>query len=113
MTDAQDKPQDAPKPAEATPGGALWAMGLLGAIPGLLAALAGAGWPGVLAIALGGVALLAGGTFLVKKLNLMVDGRDLSRAGADAGKTAVDLANQAADNRTEMDKLRDEKPPVQ
>lgn len=61
---------------------------------GLLGSAAGAGWPGIVAMVLLGLALPFGWGYLVKLYNRGVDKREMEKAGADAGMAAVDLANQ-------------------
>lgn len=85
---------------------------LLSALPGFIAGLAGAGWPGVIAMLLGGFGLVFGIDLGIKKLNKMIDGRDSDNAGADAGNTAVDLANQGAGNRQDIAALEQSDPPT-
>lgn len=87
-------------------------VGFLGSLPGVIAALAGAGWPGVIALSLGGIATLLGLGYLVSRINKMIDARDSQNAGADAGETATNLANQAQENRTQLDELENIDPPT-
>jgi hypothetical protein len=87
-----------------------WAA-LAGAVPGIVGAALGSGWPGIIALVLAGVALFFGYTGIIAKWNQSVDKTDADRAGADAGRTATDLANQARDVRTGLDRLEQNDPP--
>jgi hypothetical protein len=115
MSDDQKQPTE-PAQAAQTPSsegvGTKAGLALLGGLPGFIAGLAGAGWPGVIAMVLGGVGLVVGLSAIISKLNKMIDSRDQESAGADAGKTAVEIANQAAGNRQDMSDIRNQDPPT-
>jgi hypothetical protein len=87
--------------------------GLASAALGVLGAAAGAGWPGVVALAGVGLMLPIGWTLLVKMFNEWSDTRDLERAGADAGKTSVDLANQGREVTGNLDAAQKADPPTE
>lgn len=86
--------------------------GVLSLVAGLVGAAAGAGWPGVVALALVGLAAPLGLGWLVKKFNGWSDGRDQERAGSDAGNTAVNLAGQAGSVAPGLDSSQAANPPT-
>jgi hypothetical protein len=86
--------------------------GVVAGLPAFLSALAGAGWPGVLAMVLGGFGLLYGVSQMTRMLNRRVDRADQAHAGADAGETAADLAGQAGEVTQKLEELRKKDPPV-
>lgn len=86
--------------------------GILSAVLGVVGAAAGAGWPGVVALAALGLAMPLGLGVLVKAFNAWSDRRDLDRAGADAGNTAVDLANQGREVTKGLDQAQKVDPPT-
>lgn len=91
-------------------------IGLGSLISGLLAVLgsaAGAGWPGVVALVLVGLAVPFGWNILVGMANDWSDKRDQERAGADAGNTAVDLQNQGRGVSTGLDGAQKNAPPTE
>lgn len=99
------------KPKEESKSSIPWTP-IIGAIPGMIGSIAGAGWPAVILLGLMGIGGVWGITALIQKINKSVDKKDLSKAGADAGNTAVDLANQAKKVRDELDRLEKENPPT-
>lgn len=99
MTEVKDdKKKTEPAQARESEGSGLMSQigsgALLSGLMGLLGTAAGAGWPGVIALALVGLSVPFAWSQLVRVFNAWADKRDLERAGADAGNTAVDLANQ-------------------
>lgn len=110
----EEKAGDAPGPAPRGSGsGVSLGLGTIGsALLGLLGAAAGAGWPGVVAMALLGLGLPFAWGFLVKLMNDKMDSRDQARAGADAGKTAVDLQNQGRKVTQGLDAAESANPPT-
>jgi predicted lipid-binding transport protein (Tim44 family) len=107
--DAQKPPQAASSSLASTIG----VGGILSGLLGLLGAAAGAGWPGVIALAGLGLSVPIIGVVLVKYFNAWSDKRDLERAGADAGKTAVDLANQGHAVSAGLDSAQKADPPTE
>jgi hypothetical protein len=90
---------------------ASWLPGVFAGFPQLLGILSGAGWPGVLAMVLGGIGLFYSLTQVIKRWNRSVDKTDLTNAGADAGDTSADLANQAREATQGLEELRQKDPP--
>lgn len=110
MTDTAKEPE-APKKEEAKPGFSMPWGSLAAALPGLLGAALGAGWPGIIALVGAGAGLFFGINALIRKWNASVDKKDTDRAGADAGTTSSDIANQAKDVRDSLDNLEKAMPP--
>lgn len=104
------------EPAAPSIGLSATAASILAAILGLLGAAAGAGWPGVVALAIVGVALGAGAPaalqVLIRIANGSIDRRDQERAGADSGNTAADLKNQGDTVRQELEAAQAANPPT-
>ncbi len=84
---------------------------IVGAATGLVSSALGAGWPGIIALALTAVTLYAGLQFLVRWINKNVDARDLKDAASDSANTAIDIKNQAAEVRHDLDSLEQSDPP--
>lgn len=85
---------------------------LLSAFVGLLGAAAGAGWPGVIALCLVGLAVPFGWNTIIKIFNDWSDLRDRDRAGSDASKTASDLSNQGREVTKGLDQSEKSDPPT-
>lgn len=87
--------------------------GVVSAVAAVAGAAAGAGWPGVVALALVGLSLPLGLSWLVNRFNGWSDNRDQVRAGSDAGNTAVDLANQGQQVSSGLDSSQAANPPTE
>lgn len=85
----------------------------LGLIAPMIGSLAGAGWPGLLALAGVGLSLPIGLSALVRYINTWADHRDQERAGTDAGTTASDLQGQGRAVATGLDAIQTADPPTE
>ena len=79
---------------------------------GLLGAAAGAGWPGVVALALIGAMVPVSWNIIVGMFKKNTDARDLKNAGSDVGKTALDLQTQGREVSNELDQAEKAEPPT-
>lgn len=109
----EQKPAPAPSQPSGTSATAITLASLASALLGVIGAAAGAGWPGVVAMALVGLAIPLGWSTLVNIFNDWVDKKDQERAGTDAGKTAQDLQIQGREVTTGLAGAEQADPPTE